>query len=255
MALEKVDAIVLRSRDLRETDKIITLYSRQYGKLQTVAKGLKKIQSKLASSLEMFDLSEVMLYIKPNRGLSTITGASLKSSLYRLRQDIRRFSCASLVVELTDKLIRENQPNENIFRLLEKVLTLMQTRDPELLGLFFMVHLFASLGYKLHVTECVSCSAPSAMSARFSSREGGTLCPKCYFRDTDSVDISKECILSLRTLQTTSISKIGYIPLLAKTKKELKNILDFYLASHLPRKLSSRGFIDKIQSVVVQTGG
>ncbi len=257
MYLYKTDAIVLRNRDLKEADKIIVLYTQKYGKIQAVAKGLRKIKSKLASSLEMFNLNEVMLYMKENRNLATITGCVLKKSLYSLRQDIIKMSSASLVVELTDKLTKENQPSSRVFRLVEKVLNMIQDEDTQISTSFFMVHLFASLGYKLHLRSCVSCNSVRFVTsqnnnagfvyARFSSHEGGILCPHCYFRDYNAVSISKDCIILLNNLQVTHISKLKYLSIPEQTHKELRKILDFYLYSHLHRKLNSREFIEKLE--------
>ena len=257
MYLYTTDAIVLRNRDLKEADKIIVLYTQKYGKIQAVAKGLRKVKSKLASSLEMFNLNEVMLYMKENRNLATITGCVLKKSLYNLRQDIIKMSSASLVVELTDKLTKENQPSSRVFRLLNKVLSMMQDEDAKNLTSFFIVHLFSSLGYKLHLRSCVSCNSinfisphnnsAGFVSARFSSHEGGILCPQCYSRDYNAVAISKDCIILLNKLQVTHISKLKYLSISERTHKELRKILDFYLYSHLHRKLNSREFIEKLE--------
>ncbi len=251
MPLYKADAIVLKANNLREADKIITLYTKQYGKIPAIAKGLRKIKSKFASSLEMFNVAEVMLYIKENRNLATITGCSLNKSSYKLRQDIIKMSSASLVVELTDKLTRENQVNVRVFRLLKVVLDMMETEDVHILVLFFMIHLFSSLGYKLHLGSCVSCGSSNFTSAKFSNREGGILCPHCYFRDYNSIGISTDCIIALRKLARTHISKIKYVPVIKQARRELKKVLDFYLYSHLSRKLSSSEFIEKLEMAML----
>lgn len=249
MSVTKTEAVVLRARNLREADRIITLYTHKYGKIQAVAKGLRKIKSKLASSLEMFNFNEVSLYMKENRNLATLTGATLKKSLYRLRQDIVKISSASLVVELVDKLTKENQPHPKISYLLESVLVMMEENevDIHLLTLFFTVHLFSLLGYKLHLTGCVACNSSDFNSARFSSWEGGIICPQCYFRDYNALDVSQESLVYLRKLQITGLSRIKSISVPAQVQKELRKILDFYLYSHLPWKLNSRKFIEKLE--------
>jgi DNA repair protein RecO (recombination protein O) len=249
MSIITTEAVILRARDLKEADKIITLYTKKHGKVQVVAKGLRKIKSKLASSVEMFNFTEVSLYMKDNRNLSTLTGASLKRSLYKLRHDIVKISSASLVVELVDKLIKENQPNVKIYNFLESVLTMMEEdgTDSHLLTLFFMVHLFSLLGYKLHLKSCVSCDSSDYNSARFSSLEGGIICPSCYFRDYRALEVSRESLVYLRKLQLTGLSKINSISVPLAVRKDLERVLDFYLGSHLPWKLNTRKFMEKLE--------
>ncbi|MFH1239321.1 MAG: DNA repair protein RecO, partial [bacterium] len=119
--------------------------------------------------------------------------------------------------------------------------------DTHILTLFFMVHLFSLLGYKLHLAGCVSCQAGDFNPMKFSSVEGGIICPNCHFRDRNAMDISRESVIYLRKLQLTGLSRIKSVSIPPHVQKDLRMILDFYLASHLPWKLNSRKFIEKLE--------
>ena len=99
MALRKTEAIVLRSRHLGETSKILILFTERFGKLAVVAKGARRPKSRFGASLDLFARSSVVLYLKENRDLGLVTESTLVEGFYGLREDARRLGQASAVVE------------------------------------------------------------------------------------------------------------------------------------------------------------
>lgn len=126
----KVDAIVLSRKNTGEADKILTLFTRQFGKKKVIAKGIRKISSRRAPFLEVF--SEISAVLHQGRNFDIVTEVSSLSSLPVLQKKLGRISYAYLAVELVDRLTAENQENYLIFQKLSGFLKLLNHPDADI---------------------------------------------------------------------------------------------------------------------------
>ena len=111
----KTEAIILRQRKLGEADKIITLYTPNYGKLEAVAKGVRRPKSRLAGHLEVLTYTSAML--AQGRNLDVVTQAQAIESFAPLRDDLNRLSRAFYAAELVDRFSPEGAESYHIFQL------------------------------------------------------------------------------------------------------------------------------------------
>src|SRR5438132_12666100 len=109
----KSQAIVLRRISVGETDRILTLFTREYGKLSAIAKGARRSASRLAAATEPFTFSRVMLAVGQN--LDVLTQAEVRAPFQEIRADLARISYASYFTELVNASIEERQPNAELF--------------------------------------------------------------------------------------------------------------------------------------------
>lgn len=116
----KTEAIVLKRSNLGEADKLLTVLTPTMGKLRCVAKGVRRLHSRKAPSLELF--SRVYIFLARGKALDIVTEANLISSFPHLRSDLERVSYAYQFVELVSAITRENQENEALYVLLAKAL-------------------------------------------------------------------------------------------------------------------------------------
>lgn len=112
--------IVLRRRNINESDKLITFYSKYKGKITAIAKGVRKIHSRKAAHLEIFNL--IHAYLVKGRSLDIITEVITIQSYPNIRISLKRLSRTYLVLEEIDKLCPEGMANIQIFNELLKVL-------------------------------------------------------------------------------------------------------------------------------------
>src|SRR4030043_1786659 len=112
----KTEAIVLRQRKLGEADKIVTLFTPNYGKLEAVAKGVRRPKSRLAGHLEVLTYTSAML--AQGRNLDVVTQAQAIESFAPLREDLDRLSRALYAAELVDRFSPEGAESFHIFQLL-----------------------------------------------------------------------------------------------------------------------------------------
>lgn len=111
--LHKSEAIVLKKRNIGETDQLITFFTKRFGKIMVKARGVRKLGSKRAASLDLFNHLIIFLYKKNN--FYTLTEVKLKSSFDKLKQDLGSVSLAFQVGEVLDKLLAENQEQVKLF--------------------------------------------------------------------------------------------------------------------------------------------
>ena len=116
--LYRCDVIALARMDFGEADRIVTLYSRDHGKLRAIAKGARRPLSRLGPHLEYFTLAHLML--ARGRELDVVTSAETEDAHISLRSDIDAFGHASHMVEILDRLTRDRQANVAVFDLLAR---------------------------------------------------------------------------------------------------------------------------------------
>jgi DNA repair protein RecO (recombination protein O) len=146
----KVDAIVLARRNIGETDKLLILYTKQYGKKQVIAKGIRKINSRRASHLEVF--SEITAILYQNRNIDLVTEVNSIRPLPILQKKLGRIAYAYIAVELVDRLTAENQENYLIFQKLVNFLNFLNNKNTNLQSakkeLYeFKISLLSELGF------------------------------------------------------------------------------------------------------------
>ncbi|WP_421774753.1 DNA repair protein RecO [Gracilimonas sp.] len=113
--ISHTQVIILRVIDYQESSKILTVLSAEHGKIALIAKGAKKPKSKLAGILEIGVILDVVYYYKPNRGVQTLTEASVQYSTDRFRKDFEKAAILYSTLEIVSQLVHENEVNKPVF--------------------------------------------------------------------------------------------------------------------------------------------
>lgn len=175
--LYKTDALVLRAADYGENDKMITLFSLQYGKISAALKGVKKAGAKLRFAAQPFCFAEFVLARKGER--NTVTSAALTDGFYPLREDIGKFYAASCVTGICDAVLYGGIVNEELFlRAVTALREMCAGDEAETLISFFLKALELS-GYMLSFDRCAGCGAPLDGRIWFDMESGCFYCGEC----------------------------------------------------------------------------
>ena len=171
----QTEAVIIKKIKLGEADRILTLYTPHLGKIQAVAKGVRRPRSKMAGHLELLTYSLVSL--ARGRNLDTITGGQTVEGFLPLKSDLELTSCALYAVELVEQFTAEQIENYPLFELLlETLRRLSQENDRELALRFFELHLLDLVGYRPQLRQCVGCHQPlKPVTNYFSPLGGGAL--------------------------------------------------------------------------------
>ena len=247
------EAFVLKCYDLKESDKIITLYTWDLGKIQAVVKGIRKAKSKLAAAMEPFNHIDLTLYRKSQNKLFTITQAKINQSLYKIKEDFSRIVYGDYLLELVDKLTEVEERNIELFNLLKSFLFLMEYKKPEVVLWCFKVRFLKLIGYQMCLDVCALCGQEVQPFKKgddwkiwFSPKEGGILCYKCREICSYKKDISPGAIMVFKKLLEINLEKIDCLKFSNKMREEVGNSLQYFLAYHLSGELKTQQFIGKV---------
>lgn len=232
---------------------MITLFSREEGKLLAVARGIKKPRAKLAGALQHFALLEVQL--AAGRRFDVITQARVLDAFYGLRQNYDAFAYANYFAELFDAVLEERQSHPALFDLLGDVLhRLVAGGDMELLARYVEINLVAMLGYLPQLTRCAHCQAPLARHdaagrpawptwVGFSSSQGGALCPDCLKTVPGARRVAAGTLQVAHLLLARGADALAELQLSAPLRREIADTLRDYLEYRLERRLQSSRFL------------
>ena len=243
----KTQAIVLRQRKLGEADKIVTLYCSHLGKLDAVAKGVRRTKSRLAGHLEPLTLGAYL--IAEGRELDIVTQAETVEAFPALRADLDRLSRGLYCAELVDRLTPERSEGNPVFRLLGETLSLLD-REQELdLALRrFDLRLLDELGYRPALERCAVCDRRLEPAANFWSADaGGVVCGACASEGLVAEPLSLNALKVLRLLQRASFAEASRVRLSADLASEVEARLAVYFRHILEREVRSARFVETLR--------
>lgn len=242
----RANAIVLRRVNVGETDRIITIYTREKGKLSAVAKGARKSLSKLAGATELFTYGRYFLAV--GKDLDILTQTEIRESFPNIRSSLRRIAYATYIAELTGAMIEEREANYELFDTLLSSLYLIEGEvDPEIVARYFELQLMSLMGYRPELNCCVKCSnKPNSEGIIFSPSLGGMVCEVCGPLPNDAIHMSSVSACALRTILTAEPRILKDIQLTEAIKKELFKATRWYVRYRLDRDLKSAEFIQAL---------
>ncbi|MBM3245005.1 MAG: DNA repair protein RecO [Candidatus Omnitrophica bacterium] len=247
MPIHKTEAIVLRKRDFRETSIIAEFFTREFGKLSGLLKGIRTDQKKFASTLEPFSFNEIVFYRKRNSTLHLVSQCDVRDNFNNTRSSIFKVGAGSLIVELIGALMQEEDQNEGIFNLAMTCLKELETNNNvDKILTIFKIKVLALSGFKPNFDSCVSCDSKVMDQTKFSLALGGLLCPKCQRKDLKARTIFRGTIASISHIQRNDFRINLNLGMNPEIKKELDLILNLFLNFHLEKQLKSQRVMDKL---------
>ncbi len=201
MLTKTLKVIVLDRFDFRENDTKVILYSREMGKLGLVARGTKKLHSKLAGHLEPIILSQVMFV--PGRNFNYIGSAKAENCFLGIKNSLNKIWLAGRVLSSFDKLIKEGQKDEDVFDFLFDFLNWLDNVhvkiNEEFIYNIFILKLIQKLGYEPQLYKCSECNNNISSQLNFVFSKGGLVCFKCQQNlSIESMLIDKKLLNFLR---------------------------------------------------------
>jgi DNA repair protein RecO (recombination protein O) len=243
----KTEGIVLKSFDFRETSRIATFFTRDFGKVKGVLKGVRKDPQKFGSSVEKFSLNDIVFYQYRNSDIHLVSHCDMKEFFSGLRRDLERMTAASYASELVDALIVPEDKNLEIYELMQAFLQCLQTTpDVGKLVHTFQIRILSFSGFKPHLEDCVGCGRKVSASPSFSLSLGGLVCGLCRRANAgtgEATPISLGAVASILHIQRNDWESSLRLNLAPVIRKELKYVLNHFLAFHLERHLRSTRFL------------
>ncbi len=252
----RTQAVVLRRRDYRDADRILTVFTPRLGKRQLIAKGIRKTSSRKAGHLELF--THVSLQVAQARTWDIVTEAVTVESFRHLRQDLGRISQASYLCELVDRFTEEEDENQLLWDLLLLALRQLDRGEDELFLRWFELRLLSLTGFQPQIFHCLGCGDELLPVTNFLNLQaGGVFCPRCGEGQPGMEPVEKDVLKVLRHLQRTPWNKVQGLKLRPQTQQAVESILHRYLLTVLERHLQSVDFLKRVrgQRQAAQTPG
>jgi DNA repair protein RecO (recombination protein O) len=247
----QTQAVIIKQTKLGEVDKILTIYTPEFGKLKAIAKGACRPGSKLGGNVEPLTYSLMML--AKGRNLDIVRQSQAIDVFPDLKGDLWRMACGLYILELVDSFTAENDENRPLFDLLLDALKwLCQSDNSESVLRYFELHLLDYLGYRPQLHRCTICnSSIRPVVNLFGFGQGGILCSNCGQEDPAAHSISVEAVKVLRLWQDCDYATARRVVLKSGLALELEQVLQGYIKYLLQREVKSVAWLDELKRTLL----
>lgn len=250
MALYKAEALVLRTRPLGEADKIVTLLTQREGKVSAVARGARRVRSRLLGGTQLFMHGRFLLF--RGKSLDTLSQAEVATPFRSLREDLTAMAQASYTAELVDLLVEEREPVEDLFALVLATWHWLAAGTNAALALrAFELRAMAALGYQPVLAACSVCGGPLAGRTGFSAAAGGAVCARCE-PEARPRPISPVGLALLRHLAEAPFDNLVKLEASSQVLAEITQTLRLYVDYRLERAPRSLSFLETLAALPSQ---
>jgi len=253
MSINRSEAIVLRARKVRETSKIVTLFTKRFGKVSVMAKGSLRPKSKFGSSLEILTHSLIIYYFKENRNVHTLSHSETLNPFADIKADFAKLAYASVAGEILERFAPPEDPNEELFDV-----SIMALREFDAAGrgelevilASYLLKLLQLTGYGPSLRTCVRCGKKIGDGASFGLLSGGVLCRQCVDREINAVDMSPDVLNLLTLIEKSTVKQMRKHSVVEATGREACDILAAFLRTVMGEaaRVKSLDFLERMRN-------
>jgi DNA repair protein RecO (recombination protein O) len=185
MPLFNTEAIVIRSLSYGESDKIVTFFTRDFGRLKGIAKGARNSRKRFQNALGLFTHLQLAFFDREGGGLTRVDGAEILNHFPRTREHLQKILYGNYFLELIEEMSGEREVNPQAFELLLSSLQALEETDPREERLrIFEVKLLSLFGYQPSLRKCCRCqkdweALKNGPAVFFSLEKGALVCEDC----------------------------------------------------------------------------
>ncbi|MBT9169157.1 MAG: DNA repair protein RecO [Syntrophomonadaceae bacterium] len=240
------DALVLRSRDWREADRLVTLLTRDAGKVTVLARGVKKSKSKFAALVEPLTLGRYLLH--RGKSMDILIQGEIIKPYFSLRQDLLHFATAQYFCELAESSLPNNEPVVAVFVLLVAALEILEKdASPARVARCFELSLLDELGFCPALEGCFSCGQQLS-PYYFDFAHGAIVCGQCP-RSQDSILISGAAVAVMKRFLKQGFHRLSICSVSATVNDEIGRVCAGVFRTSLGlTEIKSRAFLASIEN-------
>ncbi|MFH1202338.1 MAG: DNA repair protein RecO [Candidatus Omnitrophota bacterium] len=238
MAIQKTEAIVLKTYDFRETSKIAVFFTRDFGKIKGILKGARTEPQKFGGFIEPLKFGEMIFYKKTKTELNLVTHFEKHDDFTSLKKDLKTFTLSSYIMELIDYLMPLDDKNPEVFTLtLWTLENFCITDDADKIFHIFVIKALMLSGFRPHLDSCLVCGRKIQEAAKFNFNRGGLVCLKCGQHDRyPSKNILRGTIATICHIEDSNLQEALRLGIGLKIRGELYNLLTNFLSFHLEKR-------------------
>jgi DNA repair protein RecO (recombination protein O) len=232
----KTKALTLKATDYKENDKLILLYSLEYGKISTYARGIRKGTAKLKFAAEPFNLADFEIISTHDH--YTVKTATQLESFFDVRADIGAYLAACTVCDVLATVEEEGQPNGDVFVLALRALQQLESTPEQCFKvvLHFLLKYLKINGTMPDFSTCSACGSAIGKVCYIDLQQGGAVCENC--RTPHSIAVSGGCTAVFNLASAVSVDKLKNVNITDSQLKDCLKILATYI-EHSTAKVNS----------------
>lgn len=244
----RCEAVILGYTPLGEADLLVTMFTKDQGKVRAVGKGARRSTSKLVGHLE--PLTVVKMSMAQGRSMDIISQAEVVGSFSELKEDLTAIAKGQYLAEMVDGFGAEDSPNPSLYQLLIDTLRAVEANPASDMPLrYFEFHLLEVSGLMPELYHCVECRVELEPDAhRFSPNVGGALCLDCHPDDAHLRPLSLRALKVLRLLDRSGIAESGKLSVDEELAAELKSLLSTTVGYWLGKEIRSNSFLERLNN-------
>ncbi len=241
MEITRVKGIIISEKPYKESSKLLNMITEEYGVIDLIAKGSKRLKNNLRSVSTKLTYAEFQINYKEGK-LSTLICADVINPLNNIKNDLLKISYASYLLDLTSQVLKENN-NKNIFNILESsILKIEDNYDPELITDILELKYLSYLGISPNFDTCSICGKSKIIT--ISVEKGGFICTDHH---SNEKIVNNKTLNIIRMLYYVDIDKITKLDVSSPVKKEIEEFIDEYYDSYTGLFMKTKEFLKNIK--------
>lgn len=243
----KTKAVVLKSSDYNENDKLLVLLSKDHGIIYAYAPGARKMKSKIFPVSSMLVYGEFILF--KNKDNYVVDSAEPEVIFYGIRENLELLSYASYFCELTIGVITEEETSDDVFRLLVNTFYYLDNKkNPEMLKAVYEMRLMSLIGFSPNLVACNECGEYQKNFFYFNLEEGIAICNDCYSSNKGELKLSRSAFMALRHIVYAPIEKLFAFTVSDSVCSEISRTSERYCKVHIDKNFTTLDFLNSIKS-------
>jgi DNA repair protein RecO (recombination protein O) len=239
MSSEKASALVLRVTDFSETSLVVSLFTREFGKIGALAKGARRLKNPFESALDVLTLCRIVFLHKSSEALDLVTEAKLVRRFRPAKGNLAGLYAGYYVAELLGDMTDDNDPHPELFDLADETLAALAAGDVVHRRLArFELGALRFLGHSPALEQCAECGTAVELTGRvaFGGIHGGVLCRECRQGKSQVVSVSAGVLRTMAQLADMETQTWRRMEINARMLGELRGVLNHYMSHLLGRK-------------------
>ena len=243
-------ALVIKEYTVGESDKYITLFTKDMGKIQVGAPLAKKYNRGLASGTQLFVYGEFM--ISSSKNTYRLLNVEIIEMFHKIREDLMTLSYAAYIAEFLSQVVSEQDSNERLFKLSATTLQVLSKGQMslELVRRIFEFRAMALLGFMPELWNCTACGDKIAdkklENYYFIPGEGGLVCNSCLIKQSEVITISYSTLYTLQYILVVPLEKLFKFKVDKIITRQIGLVCDHYIDYYIDKRFKTLEFIKTI---------
>ena len=253
MPLFTTNAIVTRSLNYGESDKIITFFTKDFGKLKGIAKGARRSRKRFQNALGLFSHLRLIFFDKEGLGLVRAEGCDILHSFPKIKEDLKKIVCGNYYLELMNEMAGEREANQEAFEVLLSCLSNLEEANLQEEQLrIFEIRMLSLFGYRPNMKRCNLCKRDwedlkEIPAVFFSLERGALICEPCSKMRNNLIPLSLGTARLIEKISQTELCKVERLRFTPQALSESRELLPKFISYQLGKELKSLKAIKDIE--------